>query len=202
MSSLSVDTQRTTGYREDIQLLPHTPSGSQDAEDGDGDVRAEPELQNPQTLPNFRGRQAASKVNLFDLGRRLWNAMSRSPLLRATRSQERRLYNTPSIQDLRSTSRARNRGRGRRAHSSQTTSSSKGEARRGSFLQSTSTTGIEIPAGHTGNFLDDIAPVLEDGDDERDAGVELDEERIGWNDRNPPDNSPFVHNLHQSFLLT
>ena len=192
MSSLSGDAQHTTGHREDIQLLPHTPSGSQNTEDGEGDVRVEHELQNSQALPSFRGRQATSKVNLFDLGRRLWNAMSRSPLLRATRSQEIRLYNTPSIQDLRSTSRARNRGRGRRADSSQTTSSSTGEARRGSFLQSTSATGIEIPAGHAGNFFDDIAPVLEDGDDERDAGVEMDEEHTGWNDRNPPDNSPFV----------
>ena len=201
MSSLSGDTQQTTVFREDIQLLPFTPSVSQDPEDGESDPGIEPELRNSRTLPDFRDRQTTSALNLLALGQRIWNAMSRSPLLRATRSQEIRLYNTLSIQDLRSTSRARNRGKGGRANSSQATSYSAGEARRGSFLQSTSATGIEVPAGHADNLFDDITPVPEDGDHERDASVELEEEQAGWNDRNPPDNSPFVSILHQSPLL-
>ena len=201
MSSLSSDTQQSTVYREDIQLLRHTPSGSRDPEDGESDAGTGPEIQNSQTSSNLRDRQTISKANLFALGRQTWNAMSRSPLLRSSKSQEIRLYNTPSIQDLRSTSRARNRGRGRRAESSQATSTSTGEVRSGSFLQSTSTTGVEIPAGHADNLFDDIAPVLEDEGDDRDDGVELEEDQSGWNNRNPPDNSPFVSILYQSLLL-
>ena len=199
MSTLSGDTQCTTDYREDIQLLSPPSSRQKDFDYGESDAEFESELPNSRTSPNFRHGQGTSHVNLFDLGRRFWKTMSSSPLLRSKRSQEIRLYSSQSIPDLRSTSRARNRKRERRTDSSHATSSLTREARRESFLQFTSTTGIEVPAGHAGNLFDDTAPVLEHGDNVREAGDDLDEEHTGWNDRNPPDNSPFVYVLQSPF---
>ena len=192
MSRLSCNSPDTPTYGEDIQLLARQASTSEGEDHGESD--------NDIYLDgiSFHGQQDTehqqrppSSVNIFGLLRRARAAMSRSPLLRSTRSQDLPSYTIPSLSgDGRLTSKARDRGKGRRVEGSQETRSS--AERRGSFLQSTSASSVEIPAGHGGNLFEDIGSTTNDDETEQDAVVDLDAEGTEWSDKNPPDNSPLV----------